>query len=134
MFPEPPSDAGWGCAHAHVCTQAAGREVEPPARAHVRVLVCLSRLWHRSEACPTRVPSCVYSNAICTSVNVGSRCGLMGAFVSLGPGVRRGCLSAVGTGVPWQALICTGGYWLVQACVNIGRQTGAYLVTSLPGL
>ena len=24
-FPEPPSDAGWGCAHVHVYLQAAGR-------------------------------------------------------------------------------------------------------------
>lgn len=113
VFPEPPSDAGWG-----VCTRTCvfageiggGMCVQPVCAACACARVSVLSADH-SAACAYKL--CVLECDLHLSQH-GKQMWLIGAFVSLGPDVRRGCLLAVGTGVPWQALICTGGCRLVS--------------------
>lgn len=85
VLPEPPSDSVWGVC-SHTCVFADGLEIGGTTSVCMCLCVCLVR----GVAQRRMHTSVMYLNVVHISVNSGSRCGLIGASASLGPGVRLG--------------------------------------------
>ena len=131
VFPEPPSDAGWGCAHAHVCTQAAGRQVEPPARAaRACAWVPVSSVASRGGVSHTCAKLCVLACDLHLS-----QCGkqMWPDWCICESGFRCYAWVSISSGY-WCALASTNLYWRVLACAGLCQYRQADRSLFSPGL